>query len=288
MKFRSRLSSPLGSALFAIAVAVAIPNSAYAKEPPKRDVPDYDGRGGEPTTAGDVLLWIPRVILSPLYFISEYLIRRPLGAVLTLAEKSNLPDVLYDFFAFGPDHKAGFAPYAFIDFGFEPCVGVYLFWNDAGFKGHDLSLHASMWNTDWLAAGFADHIPIEKNTSLSFYASGIRRPDYAFFGIGPNATQANLSRYKADTLDGSAALSVGLWRSSRVTATAGARSVTFGPGYYGEDPTLDQQVASDVFSLPPGYASGYTLEYNQLLLAFDSRRPRPASGSGVRAELHGF
>ena len=40
-------------------------------------------------------------------------------------EKAEVPAALYDFFAFGPDHKAGFVPIAFVDFGFYPSVGVY-------------------------------------------------------------------------------------------------------------------------------------------------------------------
>src|SRR5580704_8503419 len=91
---------------------------------PKRSLPDY---GGEPsqTTAGDVALWVPRVIFYPVYLVSEYVIRRPLGAAETAAERANLPNKIYDFFTFGPDHKAGFLPIALVDFGFEPSVGVY-------------------------------------------------------------------------------------------------------------------------------------------------------------------
>ena len=38
-----------------------------AQDPPeKRPVPEYDGRD-EPTTAGDVLIWVPRILVSPLF-----------------------------------------------------------------------------------------------------------------------------------------------------------------------------------------------------------------------------
>jgi Omp85 superfamily domain len=274
--------------MLALVGASLVSQSASADIPKKRAVPDYDGRGGEPTTAGDVLIWIPRVVLSPLYFVSEYLIRRPLGAVLTLAEKANLPDVLYNFFAFGPDHKAGFAPYALIDFGFLPSVGIYTFWNDAGVKGHDVAIHAAGWNSEWLAAGLTDRVPFGPNRTLTLAATGIRRPDHAFFGLGPNSTQGNISRYSEDSLDANATLSFKLWRASSINMTSGARSVSFGPGDFGKDPTVEQEDARDVYALPPGFTRGYTLQYNQINLAFDNRKPRPASGSGVRVELHGF
>src|SRR5215510_5325989 len=78
-------------------------------DPPKRALPDYDGRP-ETTTTGDALLVIPRVILSPLYLVSEYVLRRPLGFLVSAAERANLPEVLYDFFLFGPNHSAGIVP----------------------------------------------------------------------------------------------------------------------------------------------------------------------------------
>src|SRR5262245_44149998 len=67
----------------------------------KRKVPDYDGRGDEPTTTGDVLLWGPRILLAPPYLVSEYLLRRPIGFLIAGAERSGVPVMLYDIFLFG-------------------------------------------------------------------------------------------------------------------------------------------------------------------------------------------
>lgn len=96
----------------------------------KRPVPDYDGRGEEPTTGGDVLLWIPRVILSPLYFVSEFVVRRPLGWAISTAEEEEVPQKLVEIFTFGPDHNIGVVPTGLIDFGFRPSVGVYFLMRD--------------------------------------------------------------------------------------------------------------------------------------------------------------
>ena len=92
--------------LVLLAVTLFEITSSRADEP-KRAVPDFDGRGSGPTTPGDVALWVPRVTLFPLYLTSEYLIRRPLGALVVAAERSDVPRCLYDFFAFGPGHKSG-------------------------------------------------------------------------------------------------------------------------------------------------------------------------------------
>ena len=43
----------------------------------RRAVPDYDGRPDR-RTAGDVAIWIPRVVLYPVHLVTEYVLRRPL------------------------------------------------------------------------------------------------------------------------------------------------------------------------------------------------------------------
>jgi Omp85 superfamily domain len=279
MKAGGKLAWLLGAALLAPGVAQAAA--------PKRDVPDYDGRGGEPTTAGDVAIWVPRIALAPAYAVSEFVIRRPLGAIITAAERGNVPKVLYDFFAFGPDHKAGFAPVAFLDFGFNPSVGVYLFWDDAIFDGHDLRFHGTTWGSDWLAGVLTERFRFHGKDSLTLNFTGIRRPDLLYFGTGASTLEGDKARYGLDKLEAAALLDVHLWRASRVQAGMGLRSVTFYDGHFQEDPNVDQQVAIGAFALPPGFARGYTAETNHLLVAVDSRLPHPAPGSGVRVEAQG-
>jgi hypothetical protein len=260
--------------------------SGFARaDEPKRAVPDYDGRGPPPTTPGDVALWVPRIVFSPLYFTSEYILRRPLGALVTEAERSHLPTVLYDLFTFGPDHKAGFAPIALFDFGFNPSLGVYAFWDDALAKGNDLQMHGSTWGPDWLAGTLTDRIHLHRKDTLSLNLTAVHRPDRAFFGVGPRSLQSNLSRYGEDEVDGGAVVDVRPWRASHVQTAVGVRSASFYQGHYGGDPSIEQQAASHAFPLPDGFDRGYTAEYNRVVLALDSRQPRPAPGSGVRIEV---
>src|SRR5262249_39769004 len=81
-----------------------------AIEEKKRAVPDYEGRGPEPTSFGDVALWVPRIIALPFYLVTEYVITQPLGALVTAAEEHHWPTFLIDFFTFGEDHEAGLIP----------------------------------------------------------------------------------------------------------------------------------------------------------------------------------
>lgn len=250
----------------------------------KRALPDYDGRGPPPITAGEAALWVPRVLLSPLYLVSEWLIRRPLGAAVSAAERADLPNVLYNFFAFGPEHKAGVAPIAFVDFGFNPSVGVYGFWDDAFFKGDDLRVHVSLWSGDWIAASLVQRVYFDGKDSVQMKLLGVRRPDHVFYGIGPKTLQSAQSRYREDKLDFGLLCDFPIWRASKIDAGVGVRSASFGDGHYGRDSGILESVASRAFPLPDGFARGYTAEYDDVLVALDSRRPYPADGSGVRLE----
>jgi hypothetical protein len=269
------------------------PSDGLATPPPvapaptpstKRPLPDYDGRGPAPTPPGVAALWVPRVLLSPVYFATEWLIRRPLGAAVSAAERANLPNVLYNFFAFGPDHKAGIAPIAFVDFGFNPSVGVYGFWDDAFFKGNDLRVHASFWTDDWIGTSLVQRVKLHGKDSVQLKLVGVRRPDHVFYGTGPSTLQSAQSRYGEDKLDFSVLFDLPIWRASKVDAGVGVRSVSFRDGHYGGDPGILENVASGVFPLPDGFTRGYAAEYNDVLVALDSRRPYPAEGSGVRIE----
>ncbi|HTU63676.1 MAG TPA: BamA/TamA family outer membrane protein, partial [Polyangiales bacterium] len=253
-------------------------------ELPKRELPDYDGRP-EITSTGDTLLVIPRVLLSPLYLVSEYVVRRPLGFLVTAAERSNLPKALYDFFVFGPDHSTGILPIAFVDFGFYPSLGLFFFDNDAFWKGHDLRIRGSTWGEHWLAGSWSDIFHLDPLTDLTFVASAVRRPDYRFYGIGSDTVEADRSRYGASRLEAGLQLELKLGGLSRFESGAGVRRVHFHRGAFDDDPTLERNVGRERYAEPDGYALGYTLFYNQAALALDTRRARPAPGSGVRVEL---
>jgi hypothetical protein len=252
---------------------------------PKRRLPDYDGRPPAPTTAGQVALWVPRIVLSPLYLTTEWLIRRPLGAAVSAAERADVPNILYNFFAFGPDHKAGITPIAFVDFGFNPSVGVYGFWDDAFFKGNDLRAHVSFWPDEWIGASLAARVRLHGKESVQLKLVAIRRPDHVFYGTGPRTLESAQSRYGEDAVDVGALFDLPMWRASKIEAGVGLRSASFRDGQYGGDPGILANVGAGVFpQLPDGFARGYTAEYNDVFVALDSRRPYPAEGSGVRIE----
>jgi hypothetical protein len=175
-------------------------------------------------------------------------------------------------------------PTAFVDFGLNPSVGVYAFWDDAFFKGDDLRVHFSGWPGDWLGGSAVQRITFADKSSVTLRFAGTRRPDHPFYGLGPRTLESDRSRYGADSLEGSAVATFPLWRASRVETGTGVRHVDFFDGHYGGDPGIVEQSRTGLFPLPSGYANGYDAQFNRVSAALDSRRPFPDEGSGVRLE----
>src|SRR5262249_12801782 len=170
--------------------------------PPPRPVPDYEGRGPEPTTAGDVLVLIPRVILLPAYLVGVYAIGAPVGALATTAERNEWPTWIVNFFAFGPDHQGGIFPTFLVDFGMRPSIGLHFFWNNTFVTGNRVTADAAWGGEQWISVGVGDHYQINKNEAVSLQAFWNRRPDTVFYGIGPESLDENRSRVGTDSVGG--------------------------------------------------------------------------------------
>jgi hypothetical protein len=153
-------------------------------------------------------------------------------------------------------------------------------------------VHGSTFGEDWLAGSIVDRVHFGKNDWVAFEVTGYRRPDFAFFGIGPNTTQSQLSRYGQDLVDGGWLINLHPWRASRVAAGMGIRHVRTYHGNFRHDKSVEVKAASGVFPLPSGFGEDYTAEYNRVLLSLDSRVPTdvhepPPNGSGVRLQAEG-
>ncbi len=262
--------------------------AAPATSSPKREVPDYSGRGADPATAGDAALWVPRIVLSPVYLVTEYVLRYPLSVAVPAAEEADLPRKLYDFFAFGPDHKAGIVPVGLVEFDFNPSVGLFAFWNDAMADGNNWRVHAEAWPNDWYAGSLAESMRIGEDGVLSMRVAALHRPDRVFYGLGPDSLQDNQSRYTDSRIETGMDLLWRFWRSSRFEAGVGLRDVNLSHGHFGGDPSVEQEAASGAFLLPYGFDRGYTEEYNRLTLAIDTRPRLPVAGSPWRKGNNGF
>jgi hypothetical protein len=253
---------------------------------PKRPLPDYDGRPVPAPTPGEVALWIPRVLLFPPYVVSEYVIRKPLGALITAAERNNWATALIDFFTFDPEHKSGLVPTAFYDFGLQPSVGLYFFWNDAFIRGHDLRASVSYFGSDWVALAGTERFRVGKASWIALNGRWVRRPDYTYFGEGARTAESNQADYFATKIDAGPSYELRVAPSVMYRARAGVRIAEFHDRGRAGHPSVDQQVRARVFALPTDYDKGYTDLYERMELTVDSRAAAQASRTGVRAAAH--
>jgi len=258
----------------------------YASADVRRDAPDYSGRGEPPLDPAADVLWIPRILFSPLYFISEYVLRQPIGLLVSEIERSNIFGAFFDFFTFGGDdgRAGGLVPTAFFDFGFLPSVGLYFWFNDVGTEGHDIRIAAGFWGPDWLHARVLDRITLDEGHELSFYVEGLRRPDQIFHGGGWDVLQGQRSRFGRSQLGGGVQYEGrDLWRQSGLRYRAEVEYNEFDNSDF-DDTGIEQAAVQGWFDLPPGFTNGYLLFRHRLDAFIDTREERPHPGHGVRIQ----
>lgn len=261
----------------------------------ERPVPDYDGRP-EPTSLADAALWVPRVALFPLYVLTEYAIRRPLGWLVTTAERERWPAIIINFLTFD-ERRAGIVPTGMIDFGLRPSIGVYVFWNDVFAEDNDLRLRAAYGGEDMWLLRLTKRFSLGAG-QLALTGSYESRPDNVFHGIGRDHDRAR-SRYFRSVARLGALYSSEWYQSSYARIGAGAREVHL-DGERGccGDPSLMDRVRDGAFEVPPGMNQVLDVLDQAIEVVFDSRPPRdpdlpPASdyhqppGHGVRLAVRG-
>lgn len=240
---------------------------AYADEAPeRRAVPDYDGRPDPGPDAIDALLWVPRVITSPLYLVSEFLVRRPLGALIEALERSDALRLMLGLFTFGGRQDLVLLPMAFFDFGFAPSVGIFAAWNQFVFDENRMSLRAATGESDWLTFAVADTVTLPDNMQLRLSFSGLKRPDQQIGGIGFDATQFPIARYGIERIE--AGLQFGLRPGPGIELDYVIRYR--GVGYLDEGWQGEPSVG-DLRRDLPAFDTGYSAISLGARAAFDSR-----------------
>jgi hypothetical protein len=250
-----------------------------------RKPPDYRGQEPPPTTTGDVLIWVPRVILLPAYLVTEYVVRAPVGGVATAAEKNDWPTSVFNFFAFGPDHKGGIFPVFLVNFGFRPSVGLHFFWEDTFTTGNKVTADAAYGGSNWITLALGDRYRFSKDSSLAVAVRWNRRPDNLYYGIGSEVTDHFKSRWGSDVVEGSVTYSQVIHQTLRLDAKARLYRTIFRNYSCCSDPTVQQRVDAGAYPLPPGFGENTTTAELGLQAVLDTRSPGPTNRSGVRVGL---
>ena len=264
----------------------------------RRPMPDYDGVPPDPDPA-DNLLWFPRVALFPVYLVSEYLVRQPLGWLSTTAEEQNWPALVSDFFTFGPEKNVGIIPTGLIDFGFRPSVGLYFFWNDAGAEGNDVRLRGATWGADWLTFSAKDRLSLGEDQNVSLVGAFLKRPDQIYHGEGPRTYQET-ARYSEQSYGVRIDYDASLWRSSSLSTRVGMAHNEFEMAEACcSGVTVAQAVADGRFAMPVPGDAPYASVYYGATVELDTRPRRhlqdpqegsdfaSPAGSGFRLNLRG-
>jgi hypothetical protein len=270
-----------------VGVAIALSSSRAVAADPKREAPDYDGRGNTDADTDSWALWIPRVALAPLYLVNEYVVRRPLGAFVTIAERHHWVNAVSGFFTFGSRGNYVVVPTALFDFGLLPSVGFYFAGDGVWTPGNTIRLHAGTWGADWINATARDRITWNGGaTSLGARVHFNREADRLFFGIGPDVTAATRSRYGLQRFDAGVTFGQQLFGESALALSSGVRAVAYRAGDCCGDPSLDARIADGSLAMPAGYGVNYTTLYQRAELAVDTRAPRPGSATGGYLQIH--
>jgi hypothetical protein len=262
----------------------------------KRPAPDYDGRE-ERATAGQALLWVPRVLLFPLYVVSEYAVRVPLGWLVTNVERQQLPALVVDFFTFGEERKAGVIPTGLIDLGFRPSFGLYFFWNDALAEDNEVRIRAATGGRHWWLLNVMDRYRFQENHQVFIRGELEIRPDWVFHGLGPSSPDEEF-RYQKNQREAGIGYQADLWRSSKFESFVAIRDVDFDPSRRCcDDRSVAQALRDNRFPAPPGLDDGYTVLRQRLTATLDTREerqlddPKPGvdflspPGTGAKLEL---
>jgi hypothetical protein len=252
---------------------------------PKREVPDYDGRGNPDSEPETWVAWIPRVVLAPFYAVSEYVIRRPLGALVSTAERHHWAESVEEIFTFGKNNDQVIVPTALWDFGLLPSVGLYYAGADLFVPHNTLRIHAATWGKPWIVTTIADRYNIDNASSVQGRFEFRRAEDNIFFGIGPDVTSATRSRYGLQREEGTLAYRQRFMGESFVQAHLGLHHISFTDGTCCDDPQLLERVAEGTLMLPPGYGDAYTAAFGVFEVQLDTRAPRPLPGSGAYLNL---
>jgi outer membrane protein assembly factor BamA len=233
-----------------------------------------------------VLVWVPRVLLFPVYVVSDFVVRRPIGAVTMAAEGVKTPETPASEFSFGTGKRSGLVPTALFDTDFRANVGLYFFYDRLGTRGNGLRVQAAFGGTDWLRLTVGDRLALGRGAAIDLRVDASRRPDFTFYGVGSDTRAQDRSRYGSDSLDGVFTFTTTLPHGFFARTHLDLAAVRFRTDTCCDDPSLPALAAKGRFAIPYGFTTGYTAFRAGEQLVYDSRPRGSTRDSGVRFEGH--
>ena len=253
------------------------------------ELPDYDGRGRDPVTAGEVVAWVPRVVFAPVYLVERYVVYEPVRAAAIWTEKNNVPIKVMNALSFGDEYRFTVMPSALIDFGFRPSVGIGLSGKELTRAEHRMQLKAAWGGNGWYLFRGGYQVPLTDAARQSthplagtlFTADAWiqHRPDYIFHGVG-NETTSERTRFGQLHGGGRVGMDLVFGEMDAIRARASATTHRFDEGRsYFDDPLITDRFDTDLI---PGF-DGYLLLSSGADLILDSGHGPPGANNGVPA-----
>lgn len=251
---------------------------------------------------GEDAVWVPRVALAPLYGVHEFLIRKPIGGIATAWEKHNVSAHVQRALTFGSHGLVGIMPTFFLDFGARPSVGATAFINMG--RRARFTHHFGYGGPGWLSVSARQRIrlgsvkgkdarefPEQGNrawddSQIFFGFRYHRQPDYLFMGMAQD--HVDFQTWFADrTIGGDVGAELRFGTLDGIRIRGVVEHHALGPGRRGRG--RPRASIEDIFDVTnpkvvPGWGD-YLLGAVETTLNLDSRKERPAPGSGVGVQL---
>jgi hypothetical protein len=267
--------------------STAVPAPANPTRPAHRSVPDYDGRAPEPTTTGDVLLWIPRALLFPVRIVIDYGVRRPFGYVVHKAEHSRgFRRFLARVFRHVEDANPLIFPVVLADFGlFKSSVGLRVLYR----RGYlipksDVSLRVGTGGLDWWRADIGTKTKVGALRATTEVGIN-QRPDYVFYGIGRDTPETARARYAARKVFARGSIGGHVQEVGETLFSVGITDTDLESSTYSGDASIDEQIAAGgIEPLRGGYERDYRTARVGARVTLDTRFDGKRARSGARLD----
>ncbi len=163
-------------------------------------------------SAGSQLLWVPRVLLWPLYALTEYGVRRPARGLVQYAQEHYWFEHIDEWLTFGPNDEFRLTPEFVLDLGFRPRGGATITWSGALVERNRMSLSVDAGRGGWTTT-FRDRWSPADDQKLEVSVLHSQRQDLTYWGLGPDADELR-ERYGLTTTQLRVAYATAAWRSS--------------------------------------------------------------------------
>jgi len=257
----------------------------------RKDPAQFRGRTNY-ETADEPLSWIPRIVLFPLYLVSELILRVPSVGGAIWMDRNHVVPILDHIMNPTPDIHWG--PILTLDLGRYFSAGLEGRLSNVGVRGHEITGSAETSGTDGGRVKLRDSWKIGPMT-VGARGTALFRNDLAFYGFGPYSKQSDETYFSDTRFEGFGFVGYDYRRYLHLELSGGFRDDTTGSGFvpsingrfWGAKSPIPCDPPDPLCpGAPPQPVPGLNTELGLAMAAFDVRldtRRVDAQSGGLRA-----